>query len=322
MGEVQRPPRISNRVKSAAGALFVAALLCGSFWLLYREAREAGWEELRRGLLGTPLQSLAIAAFLIALNYILLMTYDLLALRYVNRNMQLRRVALVSFLGYSLGNNLGTLIAGAPIRLRIYSRFGLRPTEILAIMAFLGLTFWAGATLLSGVTLSFVRLPLPEQLELEVGSRTLGWMMIAIWCTYALTCVLWHRPLPIFGIRVAPPQPSLMLLQSSVAVLDLTISATALFLVLPSGAVVPFAAVLAAYLLGMIAGLATQVPGQLGVLEVVLLTLLKNSADTGAVLGSLLLFRGLYYVVPLVLGTITLVVYETTIAMGQGGRPK
>ena len=63
------------------------------------------------GLTGVRPLYIGFAAFLIALNYGLLTAYDLLALRYVCRSLPLRRVALVSFLGFSLGNNLGTLHA-------------------------------------------------------------------------------------------------------------------------------------------------------------------------------------------------------------------
>ncbi len=100
-----------------------------------------------------------------------------------------------------------------------------------------------------------------------------------------------------------------MAVQASVAAVDLLISATALYLVLPGDAVVPFATVLAAYLVAIAVSLMTQVPGGLGVLEVILLTLLKGSVGD-SVLASVLIFRVLYYILPLLFGMMTLVAHE------------
>ena len=100
-----------------------------------------------------------------------------------------------------------------------------------------------------------------------------------------------------------------MSVQASVAAVDLLISATALYLVLPVEAAVPFAQVLAAYLVAIAISLLTQVPGGLGVLEVILVTLLKGTVGD-SVLASVLIFRILYYVLPLIFGMITLVAHE------------
>ena len=93
------------------------------------------------------------------------------------------------------------------------------------------------------------------------------------------------------------------------AAIDLLISATALYLVLPGDSAVPFAQVLAAYLVAIGVAMMTQVPGGLGVLELILLTLLKGTVgDT--VLASVLIFRVLYYWLPLLAGMIALVGHE------------
>ena len=72
---------------------------------------------------------------------------------------------------------------------------------------------------------------------------------------------------------------------------------------------VPFAQVLAAYLVAIGVAMMTQVPGGLGVLELILLTLLKGSVGD-SVLASVLIFRVLYYWLPLLAGMIALVGHE------------
>jgi uncharacterized membrane protein YbhN (UPF0104 family) len=302
-------PLPKRRLRKIAGPALATALFILAIRLLIREIRNTTWEEFVAGLTGVPPLYLGFAAFLIALNYGLLITYDILALRYVRRPLPLRRVALVSFVGFSLGNNLGTLLAAAPIRFRFYSRWGLSARQIVAVISICGLTFWSGLWFLGGIVLTWVPVELPDGIEWSFGTRTLGVMLLSLAVGYALVCFVWRKPWPIGELHLRPPEPGLMSVQASVAAVDLLISATALYLVLPADTVVPFPLVLAAYLVAIAVAMVTQVPGGLGVLELILLKLLQGTVG-GSVLASVLIFRILYYVLPLLFGMTTLVAHE------------
>ncbi|MBL6725095.1 MAG: UPF0104 family protein [Rubripirellula sp.] len=297
------------KLRAIAGPVLAAVLFGLAVRLLILESRNITWEEFKTGFTGVPPVYLAIATFLVALNYGLLVGYDLLALRYVCRSLPLRRVALVSFLGYSLGNNLGTLLAATPIRFRFYSRWGLSPSQIVVVITMLGLSFWSGLWVLGGTVLVAVPVELPDEVPLPVGTRTLGALLLCLASAYLVVCFVWSKPLPIGSLRLRPPEPGLMAAQASVAAIDLLISATTLYLVLPADALVPFSLVLAAFLVAIAVSLITQVPGGLGVLEVILLTLLRDTVGD-SVLASVLIFRLLYFVLPLFFGMLMLVGHE------------
>ena len=298
-----------RKLRAIAGPALAALLFGLAVKMLIHEASKITWDQFMNGLTDVPPLHLGIAAFLIALNYGLLTCYDLLALRYLCRSLPLRQVALVSFLGYSLGNNLGTLLAATPIRFRFYSRWGLTPSQIVMMVSILGLTFWSGLWFLGGVVLVLVPVELPPDVTLPFGTQTLGVILLTLAIGYLIVCFTWRKPWPIGELHLRPPEPGLMSVQASVAAVDLLISATALYLVLPAGSVVPFAVVLAAYLVGIAISLLTQVPGGLGVLDLILLTLLKDSVGE-SVLASVLIFRTLYYFLPLLFGMVTLVAHE------------
>jgi uncharacterized membrane protein YbhN (UPF0104 family) len=300
-----------RKLRAIAGPGLAAVLFMLAIRLLIREVHNGNitWDKFMDGLTGVPPLYLGIAALLVALNYGLLTCYDLLALRYVCRSLPLRRVALVAFLGYSFGNNLGSLLAAAPIRFRFYSRFGLTPRQITVVISILALTFWSGLWFLGGIVLVSVPIELPPDIVLPFGTRTVGAILLSLAVGYLIVCFTWRKPWPIGELHLRPPEPGLMAVQASVAAVDLLISATALYLVLPSGSVVPFETVLAAYLVGIAVSLITQVPGGLGILELILLKLLKESVGE-SVIASILIFRILYYVLPLVFGMITLVAHE------------
>ncbi|MEM6470238.1 MAG: lysylphosphatidylglycerol synthase domain-containing protein [Planctomycetota bacterium] len=300
---------MKKRIRKFAGPVLALALFALAIRLLIGELKNITWEEFIRGLTGVPPTQIAMAAFLIALNYILLIAYDILALRYVARSLPLRRVALVSFSGFSLGNNLGTLLAGAPIRFRFYSQWGLSAGQIVAVISICGLTFWSGLWFLGGTVLMWVPIELPPKVQLPFGTQTFGVILIGLATTYTFVCLLWRKPWPIGELHLRPPRPGLMMVQASVAAVDLFISATALYLVLPADAAVPFAQVLAAYLVAIGVAMATQIPGGLGVLELILLALLKGAVGE-SVIASVLLFRVLYYWLPLMTGMVILVGHE------------
>lgn len=297
------------KLQNVIGPLFAAVLFGLSVRLLVAEASTVSWEDFRSGLTSIQPIYLVFAFVLIAMNYALLISYDLLALRYICRSLPLRRVALVSFLGYSLGNNLGTFLAAAPLRFRFYSRWNLSHAQIAALITMLGLTFWGGLWFLGGVVLTLVPIELPPDRQLPIGTRALGIILLSIWVLYLIACSVWRSPWPIYGVRIQPPQPGLMMTQTSVAAVDLFISATALYLVLPGDATVPFSLVLAAYLSGIAIALVSQVPGGLGILEAIMLYLLKDAVGD-QVTASLLIFRAMYYIAPLCVGMVTLVAHE------------
>jgi uncharacterized membrane protein YbhN (UPF0104 family) len=277
--------------------------------LLVREAQSISWDDFVAGVTGIAPLDLLLAATLIGLNYFMLFTYDLLALRHIKQSLPVRRVALVGFLGYALGNNLGTLVAATPLRFRLYTAWGLKAKQITAIVVILGLAFWSGVFWLGGIVLIAVPIPVPPEVSLPFSTEIFGWALLAAGMVLAATSLFWRRPLPLGAVAIRPPAFSLLALITTVAMMDLTVSALALYLVLPSQSLIPFATLLAAYLIGITASLVTQVPGGLVVLELILLKMLSSSVGK-TVIGSLLIYRLLYYVAPLIVAVILLVVYE------------
>lgn len=298
-----------RKIRPLLGPILGLILFAAATWILLDKLQEITWEEFREGITGVPPTSIVLAVLMIALNYALLITYDILALRSVGAALPVRKIALVGFLGYALGNNLGTLVAGTPLRFRLYTAWGLETKQIMAIIAYLGITFWTGVFWLGGLVLLFVPIPVPQELRLPITPQTLGGILLSCGIIYALLCARWKGSIPAGGIPLRLPNLEMMILQTSVAALDLTVSAIALYLVLPGSSVVPFATVLAAYLIGITASLVTQVPGGLVVLELILLNLLAKDVGN-AVSGSLLIFRLLYYVIPLIVAIILLGAYE------------
>ena len=98
----------------------------------------------------------------------------------------------------------------------------------------------------------------------------------------------------------------------AVAILDWFVAGCILYVLLPDLPALTLMRVLGVFLLGQLAGLASQIPGGLGVFESVVVVLLSPVMPASQVIGSLLVYRGMYYILPLLIAALLLGSQELT----------
>ncbi|MCX7012145.1 MAG: bifunctional lysylphosphatidylglycerol flippase/synthetase MprF [Candidatus Sumerlaeota bacterium] len=276
-------------------ALFGLAL-----WVLDRELHAYHYHDIVREVRAIPWWRLAAAMGLAALSYFVLTGYDFLAFRYVKNDLAYRRIALASFFSYAFSNNVGnTLVTGGSIRYRLYSLWGLTPGEIGRIVAFCSLTFYAGLSVIGGA--AFLIEPTALPLVRCLGGATvrmIGAAVLAAYGVYLLTAIVRRRPFRLGQFEIAFPSFRLSLAQAAVASADLATAGLVLFVLLPKTNGLSYPAFLGAYVLSILAGLISQVPGGLGVFESSMVVFLGARMPSSSVFGALLVYRLIYYVAP------------------------
>jgi phosphatidylglycerol lysyltransferase len=292
--------------------LFVLALLAGAIWLLHRELAAYRYEDVRRALRALSRRQIETALGLTAISYLLLTGYDALALRYLGRPLTYRRTALASFLGYAFAHNIGfSVLGGAAPRYRLYASWGLPPSEISLLIGFGAATFWLGVCTVAGTALLLdpaafaTRLHLPAAVGHGAGMAMLGVVAAAVVVPW-----LWRRPLTIRGWTVPPPRPGIAIAQVVVGAVDWVVAAAVLYVLLPRGFAIGFAHFAALFVVAQVAGVSSHVPGGLGVFETVILLALVPRGHSPSLVGALLVYRLVYYVLPLAVATLLLVGYE------------
>ncbi len=281
--------------------LFVFAL-----WMLHRELAQTHLIEIRRAFAQIPASNLLLAALGTFGSYLALTGYDVLALRHLGRSLPYPRVALVSFIANAVGHNLGiaTLSAGL-VRLRFYTTAGFSATDVTGMVALIALTFGLGVTFTSGLVLLFDSEATGLLLHLpDTGARALGMLLLALVTLYPVFSLLRRRPIQLHNWKIQIPGPGIALGQLILATVDLTCAAAALYWLLPvdaaGNAVAPFLLFVGIYVLAVVAGIVSHIPGGLGVFETVLLLALPNVPRDG-LLAAILAYRAIYYIGPLVL---------------------
>ncbi|MXP25124.1 bifunctional lysylphosphatidylglycerol flippase/synthetase MprF [Altererythrobacter indicus] len=298
----------SHRKKIEIGvALLVAALAIGA---LNHLLAELSWVHVRAAIADIGPARIGIAIALTAASYILLTFYDVLALHVIGRPLPYRSAALASFTSYTLSHNLGlALLTGGSARFRVYNQAGLSAGEIARVILLAGLSFWLGVTVLGGAALAWTggaqtNLPISGSLAQYIGiAVVLSVIAIIVWCgRQGRTLRIWSWRLPLPPARIA-------IAQVLVSAADLAVTSAALFVLLSDIAPSLFLPLFLAYILAIIISLVSHVPGGLGIFESVMLAMLPE-VGRPELFAALLVFRAVYYLLPLLLAVALLAFSE------------
>jgi phosphatidylglycerol lysyltransferase len=292
--------------------LLSASFLLAALLVLRQELQEYHYHDIVRHIRSLPARSLFLSLALTFLNYFVLTGYDTLALRYIRSPLPYPKIALASFVGYAFSNNMGmAMIAGTSVRYRLYSAWGLTTQQITQVVAFYSLTLWLGLAAIGGLALLVHPVAPPTWFPLPFPStRPFGMLLTLLPAAYLLFAAFRRKPLTVRGWEFPIPSIGLSISQILVSSLDWTLAGSVLYVLLPPGGTLSFLSYLPYFLLGQIAGMISQIPGGLGVFETLLVVLLPGNLPNPSILGALLAYRGIYYLLPLAIAALLLGTYE------------
>jgi glycosyltransferase 2 family protein len=208
--------------------------------------------------------------------------------------------ALASFASYAVSFTLGfPLVTGGAIRYWLYAPAGLTAGKIASLTVVAGVTFWLGMGFIVGVGFISASDAVAEIDHFNpLANRLIGLCAIGALIVYlAWVGTMRWRGAPIFG-NFRLPGPLLTLGQMALGIIDVCSASAALYVLLPKGSAIGYPTFASLYSFAAMLGIASHSPGGLGVFEA---TILQGvGGNSAAVLASLLLFRGIYYVAPFV----------------------
>ncbi|CAN7248574.1 UPF0104 family protein [Bosea sp. LjRoot237] len=273
-------------------------------YLLYRTLRGHSYQELS-GLLrsANPIRVAAALGFALC-SYACLTLFDFLALRYAGKLLPYRQAALASFTSLSLGHNIGlAALSSGAIRYHFYARWGLTAGDVAKVILFCGATVGIGLGSLAALAL-LLRPELAVKLtglpDSAVFALAAG--LILALAVYFILCACVRGRLRIGSWDVELPRPQLAAAQFIVGPLNFALVAACLHQALASLGEVSYPDVAASYVLANIASLIAHVPGGLGVIEAVVTMVLPGAG----VIAGLIIFRAVYFLVPLLPGAVLL----------------
>lgn len=298
-----------QRLRGWATPVVGLVLLGISLWVLHDVLRHFHFADLREAIRHIGWPPIFASLGLTAISFGALVGYEYFAMRFAGKRLSVGRTGLGAFIAQSISHTTGfAAFVATSLRYRIYAERGLTLVDVAKVQAFFVFTLGLGLVTLGGLVLliepGFAARLVPLS---DIVWRTIGAVMIVAVLVYFLWSWRMHRPIRVFGETISPPRPGVTILQIGLAFIDITAAAGAMWVLMPDGLHVHYFDLLGMYLAAVLLGIASHVPGAIGVLEGTMLLLLQPAADlTAPVVASLLLFRVTYYLAPFCLGSLSL----------------
>ncbi|TGD95036.1 lysylphosphatidylglycerol synthase transmembrane domain-containing protein [Methylobacterium nonmethylotrophicum] len=277
-------------------------------YLLYRTLSGYSLAQLVDAVKALPLGRLAAAGGFAAASYLCLTGIDWLALRAAGKPLPYPRVALAAFISLGLGHSIGFAgLSSGAIRYRFYTRWGLGTADVAKAVLFCGVTVAVGLMALGAVAV----LVHPD-LAREVTGLGKGAVLAAgLACAGGVAVYLglaawWRKPVTVRRWSIEMPPLPLAAAQVGLGAVNFALVSACLHQVLSAVSEVGYLAVASVFVIANAAVLITHVPGGVGVIESVVVHLLPKTD----VIGPLIAFRFLYFLVPLALGLVAFAATE------------
>lgn len=301
-----------TKLRQLIPILFVIILLSVSIAAIASELRKYSINSIGEYLQNISQQRKIFALITTGLGYGLMTGYDILGFSHIKQKLSIWRIAFTAFISYAVGNTVGfTAFSGTAIRYRYYGLWGVSKVKIAELIVFTHLTFWLGLLSISGIVAVLDPLTLPSVIKLPFSSiHPLGYIFLLLVIVYFIISVTVKHSVTIAGDEVAFPKPIISLGTIIIAGLDWGLAALVLYLLLPPTITMSYIGFFGVYIVALTAGLISTVPGGLGVFETVMLYLRPESITAPQMLGGLIAYRFVYYILPLIVAVV-LILLET-----------
>ena len=268
--------------------------------------------DIKQALHGLSWNASGRALLLTGMNYFVLTGQDWLAMKYVRRKIGYSRVSFAALISYAFSNGLGFgTITSASVRLRLYSGWGLDGVEIAKVISFCTITMCLGLSCTAGVSFLF-QSPVVSTHGIAslTAIRIAGVLLFCPVFAYLLLCALHRRSYSFRTWDLSIPSLPLSIAQVLLSSLDWAIAAGVLYVLIPTGYGVTYLHFLPLYLVTQTVAILSQVPGGLGVLESIGMILLLPLMPARSAIASLVAYRAIYYLLPLITAAGLLGVHE------------
>lgn len=270
------------------------------------------FRDVREALSELTYARVALAFLFSTLHYLVLTSYEQLGFLHIRKEMVRWKVIAASWLGYAISNSVGMpLLSGTTVRYRFYSRWGLEGSEFTRLVVFYSTAFVLGMIVIGGGGLVF--LPLDRGQEVvQIPLRILGLALLSCAPGYVILCSIRRKPFRVGRVDLHLPTPRLAITHLSLSLADWALGASIVYVLMPVGHV-SWTIVLGAFISAQLLGLISNVPGGIGIFEGTIILLLGSHVEQAEILSALLVYRFIYYLLPLLLALAVLVLDEAWI---------
>jgi phosphatidylglycerol lysyltransferase len=252
---------------------------------------------------------LVLAAAGTLLSFVALVARDAFAIGYIRERVPFTASLLSGFCANAVGHSIGFApLTKATIRYRIYRAFGVSTEEIARLLLFISAGFTLGVAGVAGVAGLVEAQNVGKLINLPpdwVRALSIGILALTLAVIFASS----NRTLRILQFEIASPKPAVAGAQLILAAIRLTGAALTLWVLLPKTSV-GFFSFVAVFSAASAAGAFSAIPGGLGVFEAIVILVLGQHASKTDIAAALVVYRFIYFVIPLLLAMALLAAFE------------
>ncbi|MDR3306596.1 MAG: phosphatidylglycerol lysyltransferase domain-containing protein [Endomicrobium sp.] len=275
----------------------------GALALLHNQLKNLSYVDVINALKAIPAARIVIALCLALSYYLILGGYDIVAFKFIDAKVPVKPkdILFTCFISNVLANNTGySMLFGGSIRYRLYCLYNVSMIDVTKVLLFSSATIWLGLLAVGGIIFTFAPVSLEGILNLNISTRIIGLISLAVLVLYVLLSRLHSKPRKIFKWTVSFPNIKIVTAQVLLATSDWVVASLTLFVLMPEGYISYFV-LLKVFLVSQFFVIISQVPGGMGVLETSITLLMPNSANNPGVISALLAYRAVFYFFPLLI---------------------
>ncbi len=292
--------------------IFAVSMTASAFYLLHHFSDGISLSDVINDIRETSNSAIALSIAATIVSFTAIAFYEILAVKTAAPGrVGYATAAWAGIAGFAISDVAGFhVLTGGALRYRIYSRKGLEIPVIAQIVALAWMSLWLGMFFLIGAALAFY----PGGLAVlknfpDLVVQGVGFAVLAAFAAYLIWTTTGDRAFTLRGVRVNIPRRGTSLLQLLAGIADIVASATALYFLLPSDVAGSMTGFFVIYISAVILGAMSHSPGGLGVFEATMMAGL-GAVGRSDVIGALVLYRVIYYFLPLVPVAGTMLVVE------------
>ena len=161
--------------------------------LVARQASTVDWPQVWQALQALSAARLAVAVGVALIAYTVYAGFDLVGRHLTRHGLSVPRTLGTAAISYVFNLNFGALVGGFAMRLRLYTRRGLKAAVVAKVIAHSMVTNWLGYLWVAGAVLLWSPPQLPgEWAQSDAVLRGLGVAMVALAAAYLVLCGVSH----------------------------------------------------------------------------------------------------------------------------------
>lgn len=294
--------------------IFTAALV--ACWHL---VSEISFRDLTAAVRHIPQFALLLAGLAVLASYIMLIGYEWSAAHYAGVKLPLRTLITGGICASAVGNAIGiSILSGGAVRCRLYFKKGLSAIDVARMSIFVSLSLGSLLPLIAAIA-ALVNLP-DAQLALRISHTAIITLALLVIGGYLLLFVYlmshaqetrpsaYSRMFAFGRWSLRLPNLKLSILQFVITLLDVFFACSIIYFLLPQQP--DFVSFLMVYIIALVVGVLSHVPGGVGVFEVIMLSAFSAQIGVAQLAAALLIYRLIYLLVPLIIAGVILLINE------------